>query len=202
MRNEYVIIDQSTNQPLAVAQKLLNTTGYWASYNLTFKNLLNGTSFNFSLNLTHFPLDVFGVAHSIIFNSTSQSHSGLFKIWNNHANYFNVVVTIDFNQMLTVKVDNVTENIADFGTDAAAAFFLNQIHYHYWFSTYIDWKSYTKSYIVWQNTDYVIKLKNLNSTSENDLMDGVTLPADKDPIPYVGGVETMRHDNGIWVIQF
>ncbi len=162
--------------------------GQWASYNLVFQNELNNSSFNFSLNITNFALKVFQAPGSITFNKTSPpSINHLYTIWNNHANYFNGLVTIDFSKMLTMQVGHFKENIADFGTDAAAAFFLNPIHYHYWFSTYIDWKSYSKTWIVWQNNDYVIKLKNLNSTSKNDLMDGVTLPAAKFPIPYEGG---------------
>ena len=178
-KNKFVIINQSTNQALERDAKL-STLGEWASYNLTFKNLLNGTSFNFSLNLTHFSLDVFGVPHSIIFNfKTSPSINHLYTIWNNQANYFNDVDIINFNQMLTATVDNITENVADFGTDAAAAFFLNQIHYHYWFYTYIYFPGYKNSYILQQNPDYSINLQNLNQISESDLEDDAQFPAVK-----------------------
>ncbi len=185
---DYTIIDKSTNKTWIPFNDFDPNYGDWASYNLTFKNLLNKTSFDFSLNLTYFNLTDFSPDNSISFGSTNSSPKPFLQwIWDNQPHYFNDIATIDFTEMINTEVNGIKKNVADFGTDAAAAFFLNQIHYHYWFYTYVDWKSYNETYISFTDPDYVINLKNLNPTSKADLEDGVTVPAIKFPSHYSGG---------------
>ena len=143
--NEYTIIDQATNKNWSPWNSATPKWGDWSSYNLTFQNLLNNTSFNFSLNLTDFDTaSDFTIANNDA-NLPSMDNQHIpvgfqpKQISSHITNTApNDMTALDFSQPLYDKNQN-NRPIGHFGTIDAAGFFLNSLTYKFRFHTSQLW---------------------------------------------------------------
>ena len=145
---DFSILDQNAT----TASKVWNprvediTLGTWKSYNLTFENLDNHTSFNFSLNLCNFDQKNpdFTLkkddAHlpSMYHNGIPTGFNHPVKVSSHITNSTSEDITaLDFTQTLK---DPVTGNtIGQFNNAKAAGFFLNPLQYTFNFQTSQTW---------------------------------------------------------------
>ena len=194
LNTDFSILDQNAT----TASKVWNphvgdiTLGTWKSYNLTFENLLNHTSFNFSLNLFNF--DQKNPNFTIKKDDAhlpSMYHSGIPTGFNHPVKVSSHITNsaadditaLDFAQALK---DPITGNtIGQFNNAKAAGFFLKPLQYTFNFQTSQTWGNNHYNNHTFQSKTISIDLSQLRPTTSDQLFNGDDAPVSIDSNGYV-----------------
>ena len=170
--DDFNIIDLTTNLTWVFFPVTLNV-GHWISFNLQFVNLLNNSSFNFSINITNFDLKEYSSKKSINIKATLPSMDLFQKVWDQgHPWYFYSHVTNKSDVVMDFKNIQASngDQIGIFENNNQAGFFLKPLQYTYNFNTYMHFLNDDPYMPIKFTATTSINLYDLKTTNINDLL--------------------------------